>query len=90
MRGPVKTPALQSRVTCHNLKRKHVFWYPLASQLLRNISKHSFTNISEQKYTETSSSVLFLGWYTHRWIAGNSLASEDCNLLHTYAMAYKK
>ncbi len=32
--GPVNTTALKSRVTCHTLKKKQVFWYPLFLQLL--------------------------------------------------------
>ncbi len=91
MRGPINTPTLQSRVTCHLPKKNTYFDIFLLHNFLLNISKHSFTNISEQKYTKTSSlSVLFLSWYTHRCIAGNYLA-----LLHGLrrlqpTMAYKK
>jgi len=49
-----RTPTLQSRVTYHTLKKKLVFWKSLALQLCYIISKHMFTNKSEQNISKMS------------------------------------
>jgi len=48
---------------CHTLKKKHVFWYPLSSGILLNISKHLFTNISEQNTQKCPK--CFISWLVH-------------------------
>ena len=48
---------------CHTLKKKHVFWYPLSSGILLNISKHLFTNISEQNTQKFP--LCFISWLVH-------------------------
>jgi len=62
-------PALQSRVTSHTLKKKHVFWCPLCNFCL------IFPNIHLPiQMNKNIIQCFFLGWFTYGCIAGNPLA----------------
>jgi len=66
-------PTLQSRFTCHTLKKKHVFWYPLGSRICKLFPNTHFQMRGTKTYQNVFG-VLFLSWYTHHCAAGNPIA----------------
>jgi len=70
-------PTLKSRVTCYTLKKKHIFWKPVAFRFCWIISKLSLTNKCESKPSKCLQSFI-------SWLVNSSLYSWESFSLTTW------